>query len=54
MENQKPAKEIPNRIHGSMKNKIVATELLEERAKGHGNDKKELQVAFWREYWIFE
>jgi hypothetical protein len=23
-------------------------------AKGYGNDKKELQVAFWREYWIFE
>ena len=46
--------EKPKQVLGSMKNKIVATELLEERAKGEGNDKEELRNAFWIEKWIYD
>ena len=39
------------KVLGSIKNKITAPELLEERAKGEGNDKDELNLLYWRERW---
>lgn len=42
------------RVFGSMKNKITASELVEEREAGKGFDRKELEVVFWRERWQVE
>ena len=39
------------RVLGSIKNKITAPELLEERAKGGGHDQDELNLIYWREKW---
>ena len=37
-----------------MKNKITATELVEEREAGKVFDKEELELVFWREKWQTE
>jgi len=37
-----------------MKNKVTATELVEERAKGLNFDKNEMTMAFWKYDWVYE
>ena len=42
------------RAQGSVKNKIVASELVEERANGRHFDKEEMGMAFWKWEWVID
>ena len=39
---------MPKRVRGSVRNKVVATELQEERDSGPKFDKKEMTMASWK------
>lgn len=41
-------------VQGSIKNKVTATELVEERAKGQQFDKHEMTMAFYRYDWVYK
>lgn len=42
------------RVRGSIKNKVTASELVEERAMGQPFDKKEMTMAFWKYDWVYK
>ena len=45
---------MPTRVRGSVKNKVVASELQEERASGPKFDKHELTMALWKKDWVYQ
>lgn len=42
------------RVLGSVRNKVVATELQEERDSGPKFDRKEMTMALWKYDWVYE
>ena len=45
---------MPTRNSGSVKNKVVASELQEERDSGAKFDKHEMTMALWKRDWVYQ